>query len=136
VIWFIFFLALWFYFLSAIIFVGLCFDLVLISSLLCFMYLCVPFANVQGLSKSPHMGYLLCFCFSGISFVGFPCFTLFLPQDTSLSSLRKDPFFELQENHNLIGVANVYLSALFYDVKLDYQVPIVSQQGEVGGLAL
>ncbi|ELT98482.1 hypothetical protein CAPTEDRAFT_225292 [Capitella teleta] len=54
-------------------------------------------------------------------------------EDTSLSGLRKDPFFELQENHNLIGVANVYLNVLFYDVKLEYQVPIVSQQGEVAG---
>ena len=31
----------------------------------------------------------------------------------------------------MIGVANVFLKALFYDVKLDYQVPIISQQGEV-----
>lgn len=45
--------------------------------------------------------------------------------------MKSDPFFESQENHNLIGVANVFLEALFYDVKLDYQVPIVSQQGEV-----
>lgn len=42
-----------------------------------------------------------------------------------------DPFYESQENHNLIGVANVFLDFLFHDVKLDYQVPIISQQGEV-----
>lgn len=61
------------------------------------------------------------------------CTNIFLSsclQDNK-TSLKKDPFFESQENHNLIGVANVYLAALFYDVKLDYQVPIVSQQGEV-----
>lgn len=44
-----------------------------------------------------------------------------------------DPFYESQENHNLIGVANVFLDFLFHDVKLDYQVPIISQQGEVAG---
>jgi kinesin family protein 13 len=43
-----------------------------------------------------------------------------------------DPFFESQQNHSLIGVANVFLDVLFYDVHLDYQVPIISQQGEVG----
>ena len=44
-----------------------------------------------------------------------------------------DPFYETQENHNLIGVANVFLEALFHDVKLDYFTPIISQQGEVAG---
>ncbi|CAI4227030.1 unnamed protein product [Auanema sp. JU1783] len=44
-----------------------------------------------------------------------------------------DPFFESQEHHNLIGVANVFLEVLFHDMKLDYQVPIISQQGEVSG---
>lgn len=44
-----------------------------------------------------------------------------------------DPFYETQENHNLIGVANVFLEALFHDVKLDYHTPIISQQGEVAG---
>ncbi|XP_014668068.1 PREDICTED: kinesin-like protein KIF13A [Priapulus caudatus] len=44
-----------------------------------------------------------------------------------------DPFYESQENHNLIGVANVFLEVLFHDAKLDYQVPIISQQGEVAG---
>ncbi|XP_053390550.1 kinesin-like protein KIF13A [Mercenaria mercenaria] len=46
---------------------------------------------------------------------------------------KGDPFYESYENHNLIGVANVFLDCLFYDVKLDYQVPIISQQGEVAG---
>jgi len=44
-----------------------------------------------------------------------------------------DPFFETQENHNLIGVANVFLECLFHDVALDYHTPIISQQGEVAG---
>uniref|UniRef100_A0A8C3E8E1 Kinesin family member 13A n=1 Tax=Corvus moneduloides TaxID=1196302 RepID=A0A8C3E8E1_CORMO len=47
--------------------------------------------------------------------------------------IRGDPFYEAQENHNLIGVANVFLECLFYDVKLQYAVPIISQQGEVAG---
>ncbi|XP_041963180.1 kinesin-like protein KIF13A isoform X1 [Alosa sapidissima] len=48
-------------------------------------------------------------------------------------SKRPDPFYEAQENHNLIGVANVFLECLFHDVKLQYAVPIISQQGEVAG---
>lgn len=44
---------------------------------------------------------------------------------------RADPFFDDQENHTLIGVANVFLSSLFYDVKLQYAVPIINQKGEV-----
>ncbi|KAA8583439.1 hypothetical protein FQN60_015985, partial [Etheostoma spectabile] len=35
---------------------------------------------------------------------------------------RADPFFDEQENHSLIGVANVFLACLFYDVKLQYAV--------------
>ncbi|KAI5090730.1 kinesin-like protein KIF13B isoform X1 [Silurus meridionalis] len=46
---------------------------------------------------------------------------------------RADPFFDEQENHSLIGVANVFLSCLFYDVKLRYAVPIINQKGEVSG---
>ncbi|RZF41836.1 hypothetical protein LSTR_LSTR005298 [Laodelphax striatellus] len=44
-----------------------------------------------------------------------------------------DPFYETQENHNLIGVANVFLEVLFHDVTLNYHTPIISQQGEVAG---
>lgn len=44
-----------------------------------------------------------------------------------------DPFYESQENHNLIGVANIFLEVLFHDVQLDYHTPIISQQGEVAG---
>ncbi|VDM97845.1 unnamed protein product [Thelazia callipaeda] len=40
---------------------------------------------------------------------------------------------ESQEHHSLIGVANVFLEVLFHDMRLDYQVPIISQQGEVSG---
>lgn len=47
--------------------------------------------------------------------------------------MKLDPFYESQENHNLIGVANVFLEALYHDVKLDYHTPIISQQGEVAG---
>ncbi|KAM6453880.1 kinesin-like protein KIF13A isoform 5-T5 [Liasis olivaceus] len=50
-----------------------------------------------------------------------------------LTGKRGDPFYEAQENHNLIGVANVFLECLFCDVKLQYAVPIISQQGEVVG---
>ncbi|XP_018096503.1 kinesin-like protein KIF13A isoform X2 [Xenopus laevis] len=56
------------------------------------------------------------------------------PQENKRVSFKKgDPFYEAQENHNLIGVANVFLECLFYDVKLQYAVPIISQQGEVAG---
>lgn len=44
-----------------------------------------------------------------------------------------DPFYELQESHSLIGVANIYMDVLFHDVRLNYYVPIISQQGEVAG---
>lgn len=47
------------------------------------------------------------------------------------SSKHCDPFYEAQENHNLIGVANIFLECLFHDVRLQYAVPIISQQGEV-----
>ncbi|XP_053210758.1 kinesin-like protein KIF13A [Panonychus citri] len=48
-------------------------------------------------------------------------------------SLIIDPFYESTEKHHLIGVANIFLEVLFHDVTLDYQVPIISQQGEVAG---
>ncbi|XP_048363601.1 kinesin-like protein KIF13A isoform X2 [Sphaerodactylus townsendi] len=51
----------------------------------------------------------------------------------TLTGKKGDPFYEAQENHNLIGVANVFLECLFCDVKLQYAVPIISQQGEVAG---
>ncbi|XP_075069218.1 kinesin-like protein KIF13A isoform X3 [Mixophyes fleayi] len=54
-------------------------------------------------------------------------------ENKRLSYRKGDPFYEAQENHNLIGVANVFLECLFYDVKLQYAVPIISQQGEVAG---
>ncbi|KAG1932341.1 kinesin-like protein KIF13A [Pimephales promelas] len=54
-------------------------------------------------------------------------------QVTQQHSKAGDPFYEAQENHNLIGVANVFLECLFHDVKLQYAVPIISQQGEVAG---
>lgn len=54
-----------------------------------------------------------------------------MQDDGKIKSL--DPFYESQENHNLIGVANIFLEVLFHDVKLDYHTPIISQQGEVAG---
>jgi len=39
-------------------------------------------------------------------------------------------FFD-EQSESLIGVANIYLKALFYDSKLDYIVPIINRQGEV-----
>ncbi|NXD79822.1 KI13A protein, partial [Halcyon senegalensis] len=56
-----------------------------------------------------------------------------IPEIRKLIGKRGDPFYEAQENHNLIGVANVFLECLFHDVKLQYAVPIISQQGEVAG---
>ncbi|XP_071067089.1 kinesin-like protein KIF13A isoform X1 [Dasypus novemcinctus] len=56
-----------------------------------------------------------------------------VPEAKRLFGKRGDPFYEAQENHNLIGVANVFLECLFCDVKLQYAVPIISQQGEVAG---
>uniref|UniRef100_A0A672Z8V1 Kinesin family member 13A n=1 Tax=Sphaeramia orbicularis TaxID=375764 RepID=A0A672Z8V1_9TELE len=53
-------------------------------------------------------------------------------EDTA-NSKHCDPFYEAQENHNLIGVANIFLECLFHDIKLQYAVPIISQQGEVAG---
>jgi kinesin family protein 13 len=44
-----------------------------------------------------------------------------------------NPFSESEENHSLIGVANIFLSVLFHDVNLDYHTPIISQQAEVAG---
>lgn len=55
----------------------------------------------------------------------------FKKQVKRLAGKRGDPFYEAQENHNLIGVANVFLECLFCDVRLQYAVPIISQQGEV-----
>ncbi|KAK4871535.1 hypothetical protein RN001_015659 [Aquatica leii] len=55
------------------------------------------------------------------------------PLDEPVALNVIDPFYESQENHNLIGVANIFLEALFHDVKLDYHTPIISQQGEVAG---
>ncbi|XP_064363054.1 kinesin-like protein KIF13A isoform X3 [Dromaius novaehollandiae] len=56
-----------------------------------------------------------------------------VPEVRKITGKRGDPFYEAQENHNLIGVANVFLECLFSDVKLQYAVPIISQQGEVAG---
>ncbi|XP_030205986.1 kinesin-like protein KIF13B, partial [Gadus morhua] len=57
-------------------------------------------------------------------------------EDTSVTRSyfrRADPFFDEQENHSLVGVANVFLSCLFHDVRLQYAVPIINQKGEVSG---
>lgn len=62
-------------------------------------------------------------------------YSMFSPQMMRSYFRRADPFFDEQENHSLIGVANVFLSCLFYDVKLQYAVPIINQKGEVGSHA-
>uniref|UniRef100_A0A914C1N4 Kinesin motor domain-containing protein n=1 Tax=Acrobeloides nanus TaxID=290746 RepID=A0A914C1N4_9BILA len=49
------------------------------------------------------------------------------------ASYRIDTHFSSQERHSLIGVANVFLEVLIHDLKLDYNVPIISQHGEVCG---
>lgn len=54
-------------------------------------------------------------------------------EEEGVSQPASDPFYESQENHNLIGVANVFLEALFHNVRLSYHVPIISQQGEIAG---
>ncbi len=64
-----------------------------------------------------------------LSYSGVPLFL----QCNKANSHCCDPFYEAQENHNLIGVANIFLECLFHDVKLQYAVPIISQQGEVRG---
>ncbi|KAL1429824.1 hypothetical protein MTO96_015687 [Rhipicephalus appendiculatus] len=56
-----------------------------------------------------------------------------LKDDKETASPSLDPFYESQENHNLIGVANVFLEVLFHNVRLSYHVPIISQQGEISG---
>ena len=52
---------------------------------------------------------------------------------TATNDTADDPFYESTETHELIGVANVFLSCLFHDVVFDYFTPIISQQGEVAG---
>lgn len=46
---------------------------------------------------------------------------------------RADPFFDTENYNCLVGVANIFLKALFYDSKLDYFVPIINTQGEISG---
>ncbi|XP_055327484.1 kinesin-like protein KIF13A isoform X1 [Paramacrobiotus metropolitanus] len=55
------------------------------------------------------------------------------PDDQLLTAVDVDPFYEHEENHNLIGVANVFMTVLFHNVTLDCHVPIISQQGEIVG---
>jgi len=50
-----------------------------------------------------------------------------------LASELVNPFYEEHENYQLIGVANIFLDVLFHDVKLTYETPIISQQGDVAG---
>ncbi|XP_067931431.1 kinesin-like protein KIF13A isoform X2 [Watersipora subatra] len=52
----------------------------------------------------------------------------------AISDQSENPFLVTAESHDLIGVANVFLDALFYDdLKLDSYVAIINQQGEVAG---
>ena len=58
------------------------------------------------------------------------CVTDFAAEcEAQIGTVFPDPFYHNStENHNLIGVANVFLSALFHDVVLDYHTPIISPQ--------
>lgn len=67
--------------------------------------------------------------------LGFRCVFFLCFQVMRSYFKRADPFFDEQVNHSLIGVANVFLSCLFYDVKLQYAIPIINQKGEVSCLA-
>ena len=40
---------------------------------------------------------------------------------------------ELHSDYELIGVANIFLEVLFYDVKLTYAAPIISKHGKIVG---
>jgi len=53
-------------------------------------------------------------------------------EDNALENFE-DPFHDLAQNHELIGVANLYLDPLFHDVKFEYWIPLISPQGEVSG---
>ena len=46
---------------------------------------------------------------------------------------RLNPFFDPSENQTFVGVANIFLEALYEEVALNYQAPIISPQGEVVG---
>uniref|UniRef100_W5MNR2 Kinesin family member 13A n=1 Tax=Lepisosteus oculatus TaxID=7918 RepID=W5MNR2_LEPOC len=48
-------------------------------------------------------------------------------------SLTAFPPYPAEMLHRLSGIQNVFLECLFHDVKLQYAVPIISQQGEVAG---
>uniref|UniRef100_A0A913HFY2 Kinesin motor domain-containing protein n=2 Tax=Strongyloides stercoralis TaxID=6248 RepID=A0A913HFY2_STRER len=50
-----------------------------------------------------------------------------------IEEFQKNCVFDSQEKHSLIGVANIFLEVLFHEMKLNYKVPIISQQGEVCG---
>ncbi|CAK9297174.1 unnamed protein product [Gordionus sp. m RMFG-2023] len=45
-----------------------------------------------------------------------------------------DIFYDINYTEVLLGIANVYLGCLRYNVKFDYKVPIINQQGEVESL--
>ena len=55
-----------------------------------------------------------------------------LVEDEDIDQLE-DPFNEMTQNHELIGVANLYLDALFHFVNFVYWIPLISPQGEVSG---
>ena len=57
---------------------------------------------------------------------------LMLGHDAAIAP-RLNPFFDPSENQTFVGVANIFLEALYEDVALNYQAPIISPQGEVVG---
>ena len=63
------------------------------------------------------------------SFVVYLCRSFGEECEAQIGTNFPDPFYHNStENHNLVGVANVFLSALLHDVVLDYHTPIISPQ--------
>ena len=54
----------------------------------------------------------------------------------NIGSRTSELLYDYESSHNLIGVANVFLDSLFIEtcILFEYDVPILSQQGEISGL--
>ena len=48
----------------------------------------------------------------------------------------KDPFYEAVESHTLVGVANLFLGAVFHDVAFEHFAPILTPDGTIAGKLL
>ena len=58
---------------------------------------------------------------------------LMLGHNAAVPPSRLNPFFDPSENQTFVGVANIFLEALYEEVALNYLAPIISPQGEVVG---